>query len=202
MQVWSSYSPALVSPARKSPKSPTRHSEPWQPGPANLCSSGAHPFPSHILITGHDELYFSNTTWAFLIWSFAHILYLKCPLLLFFLLGKTLFIFQDPGSGSPSQWSFLQAKPNTPSVVPGHFVHSCSKPFSGRITDRFMLTNSCKGRTRSESSFCTKHKHKAIHAQYTFRRINWTSYFSLFILQMGKLWGLEWKWLAMVILCI
>lgn len=47
-----------------------------------------------------------------------------------------------------------------------------------------MLPNSCRGMTTSESSFCTKHKHKA---QYMFEELNQTSYFNLLMLQMGKL---------------
>lgn len=50
-----------------------------------------------------------------------------------------------------------------------------------------MLVKSCRRRTGSQASFCTKHKHLAIQAQCLFGELNWTNYFNHLILQMGKL---------------
>lgn len=80
VQVWSSYPPASISPARKSSKSPAQHSRSWLSRPTNLSWSVAHPFSSYILSSGHNELLFLQHTISFIIWSFSHILFLtKMP---------------------------------------------------------------------------------------------------------------------------
>lgn len=43
-----------------------QHSGTWQPGPTDLCSPAAHPFPSRILSSGYNKLLFPKHNTSFL----------------------------------------------------------------------------------------------------------------------------------------